>query len=138
MTRLSDWRTRYNALIDDIRAKPFEDGSHECFKGLAVPVLVAIRGDAGKFSTARYKTMRGGLGLMKRRGFANLADVLASELTEIHPSRATVGDLAAIPAPDSPFGYAIGVVNGDRVFVLLDKSLGTRSLMEVERAFSVD
>jgi hypothetical protein len=139
MTRVFDWRTRYNETIDAIRAVPFKWDGHDCVSGLVIPVVEAITGKRCKLRRyiKSYKTMRGALGTMHRAGFANLADGLAAHFPEIHPSQAQIGDLAAIPTEDG-FGYALGVVNGDRVFVMLERSLGTRSLTEAVRAFRVD
>lgn len=139
MTRLRDWRNRYNDTIDAIRANPFAWGENDCLTGLVIPVVTAIVGNsAGLYKYYKgYKTQRGALGAMKKAGYANLADGLAAHFPEIHPSECRVGDLVALPTDDG-FGYALGVVNGDRVFVMLERSLGTRSLMEVERAFKVD
>jgi hypothetical protein len=43
----------------------------------------------------------------------------------------------ALPSGDD-FGYSLGVVNGDRVFVIHETGLGTRDLTEAKRAFKVD
>lgn len=137
--RYKNWRTLYNETIDAIRANPFVWGEHDCFTGLIIPVVEAITGDTAslrKFA-GKYKTENGALRVMKRAGFENLGDYLASEFPEIHPSEARVGDLVAIPTKDG-FGHALGVVNGERVFVMLERSLGTRSLTEATRAYRVD
>lgn len=136
--RVDDWRIRYEEVIDAIRARPFEWGKADCLSGLVVPVLCAITDDDNWFVRFidRYKTARGALGVMHRTGFKNLADLVASELPEIHPSACRVGDIVAIPCNDE-FGFALGVVNGDRAFVLLEKSLGHRDMSEVTRAFKV-
>ena len=49
-----------------------------------------------------------------------------------------IGDIAAIPV-DGPFGYALGVVSGARIFVFgaaYDR-LGTVDLLTAKRAFRV-
>lgn len=137
--RLQDWRTRYSETIDRIRANPFAWGQADCLTGLVLPVVEAVTGSTGGLYRyyGRYKTERGALGVMRRSGFDNLGDLLAAHFPEIHPSRATVGDLAALPTDDS-FGHSLGVVNGERVFVMLEQSLGTRSLTDAVRAFRVE
>lgn len=138
MMRRKDWRTRFEATIDKLKAEPFTWGS-DCLFGLTVPILEAISDNDPRFTSyaGRYKTAKGALGVMRRAGFENLADLVASELPEIHPSQCRVGDIVAIPTDDD-FGFSIGVVNGDRVFVKLQSGLGTRDLLEATRAFQVN
>lgn len=137
--RRDDWRARYEATIDAIRVSPAvgEWGAGDCLTGLVGPVVEALTG-ADPFARfrGRYKTARGALGIMRRSGFANLADLVASDLPEIHPSECRVGDIVAIPSDDD-FAYALGVVNGERAFVLQTNGLATRDMSEAVRAFRV-
>lgn len=139
MTRLFNWRTRYNDTIDLIRAKPFSWSDHDCLSGLVIPVVETITGQRSELRKyiGRYKTERGALGVMRRSGYLSLGDLVAAHHVEIHPSQAQMGDLVALPTEDG-FGHALGVVNGERVFVMLEQSLGTRALTEAQRAFKVD
>lgn len=132
------WRSRYDATIDMIRDNTFDWGEFDCLFGLVVPVIVALTGEP-KFERfrGRYRTAKGALGVMRRAGFKTLADLAASELPEVHPSMCQLGDIVAIPSGDD-FGFALGVVNGDRVFVLHPDGLGHRSLSEAVRAFKVE
>ena len=133
--RVENWRVRYEDTIDAIRRVPGDWGSSDCLTGLVSPVVEALTGvDPFVRFRGRYKTARGALGIMRRSGFENLADLVASELPEIHPSQCVIGDIVAIPTDDD-FAYALGVVNGDRVFVMLEKGLGTRDISEAVRAF---
>lgn len=137
MNRLPQWRINYENLIDDIRRKPFAWGYMDCLAGLVDPAVQALTGEEPFFRfRARYKTAKGALGVMRRSGFENLADLVASELPEIHPSMCVVGDIVAIPTDDD-FAYALGVVNGDRVFVISPNGLSTRDISEAVRAFKV-
>jgi len=137
MSRVQNWRVNYENLIDAIRRKPFAWGYVDCLTGLVDPAVQALTGEE-PFSRfrARYKTARGALGIMRRSGFDNLANLVASELPEIHPSQCVVGDIVAIPTDDD-FAYALGVVNGDRVFVISPEGLSTRDISEAVRAFKV-
>lgn len=135
--RKDDWRTQFEKTIDDLKEKQFTWGA-DCLFGLVVPILEAITHDDPRFTrfAGRYKTAKGAISVMRRAGFKNLADLAASELPEIHPSQCRVGDIAAIPTDDG-FGFSLGVVNGDRVFVKLENGLGTRDLLDATRAFQV-
>lgn len=137
MIRVQNWRVNYENLIDAIRRKPFAWGYVDCLTGLVDPTIQALTGEEpfARFR-ARYKTARGAIGIMRRSGFENLADLVASELPEIHPSQCVVGDVVAIPTDDD-FAFALGVVNGDRVFVISPDGLSTRDISEAVRAFKV-
>lgn len=138
MIRVQDWRIRFEDTIDTIRRDPFKWGTADCLTGLVCPVLKAITGtDYFTQYAGKYKTAKGAVIVMKRHGFDNLADLAASELTEVHPSKCFVGDVVAIPVADDPFGYSLGIVNGERVFVMHPNGLGTRDLSEAARAFQV-
>lgn len=132
------WRTRYNIIIDQLRNHNFDWATQDdCLIGLTAPVLQAIH--EREFFTkyvGRYTSAIGAVKVMKNDGFDNLADLVASELEEIHPSECMLGDVVAIPSADK-FGFSIGICNGDRAFVKHEFGLGTRSMIEVTRAFRV-
>lgn len=138
LTRLPNWRSRLEAAIDEIKFVPFDwSTQHDCGPGLAGRMVYAVTGeDLTVKYQGRYKTAKGALAVMKREGFDNLADLVASFLPEIHPSQASIGDIVAFEM-NSPFGFALGVVNGERVFVLRPEGVGTMDLLAAKRAFKV-
>lgn len=131
MKRVKLWRSRFNAIIDDLKRKPFSwEDQHDCGLGLACGVVEAITGvdHAARFRE-RYSTPSGALRMMRKEGFDNLAAMVASFLPE-HPGPAfaRTGDVMAIE-DDSAFGWALGIVNGERVFVLMESGFGTVDLL---------
>lgn len=137
LKRRQDWRQCYSTLIGAIRRKPFAYGEHDCAMGLSAAMVEALTGiDVAKRWRGRYASRTGALRVMRNDGFANVADMVATVLPEIHPARARIGDIAAIP-DDGPFGFALGVVNGERIFVIRAEGLGTVDLLTATRAFSV-
>ncbi len=138
LTRLHNWRSRFSDEIDRMRRTPFAWGSNDCGPALAGNVVLAITGVdvAGPYRN-QYDTLQGGLRIMKRDGFVTLADAAASFLPEHdHPSQARVGDIVAIPM-NSSFGFALGAVNGERIFVMMPDGIGTMDLLDATRAFKV-
>jgi len=142
LTRLTSpvhWHRRLDDAIDAIRLKPFSYGSHDCALGLVAAVVEAVTGEdlASQFRGA-YTDRGSALALIKAGGFSNLGDMVASLLPEIPEgiAHAHIGDVAAIP-DDGPFGYSLGIVNGERIFVLMPKGLGTVDLLKATRAFKV-
>lgn len=137
LVRLHDWRARFAAEIDRLKHTPFAWGAHDCGPGLAGNLVLAITGvDCAAQWRGAYASPSEGLSVMRDAGFENLGDMVAAMLPEIHPSEARIGDVAAIEV-SSPFGYALGVVNGERIFVLREDGMGTVDLLDAKRAFRV-
>lgn len=136
--RVDNWRSEFSKAIDDMRHKPFSWGENDCAVGLVRNLIKAMTGeDVCKEYFKKYKTPAGGYKLMKNAGFENIGDMVASVLKEIHISEAAIGDIVAIKTDDK-FGYALGVVNNDRVFVMSETGVGTVNLFSAERAFRVE
>lgn len=139
MSRVKGWRAKFDATVDVIRLHPFDwKMQNDCVFGLAAPLVTAITGRAqAREFVGKYRTAEGALVEMKRAGYDSLADAVADRFEEIHPSQARVGDIVAYKT-DTPFKYALGVVNGERAFVLRDDGLGTMDLLEADRAFRIE
>src|SRR5690606_37853811 len=99
---------------------PFSwETQHDCGLGLVVEVVRVLTGhDFGEPYRGRYTTQQGAVRMMKKEGFDNLADMVASMVPEIHPSRCRIGDVVAFRDENSLFGHALGIVNGERSFVM--------------------
>ncbi|MGV1790990.1 DUF6950 family protein [Rhizobium sp. A37_96] len=138
LNRLPDWRTRMTAAINIVKRRSFDWRQCDCVSGLAAPHVAAITGvDLFAGHGERYADADGAYGLMRQLGFTDLADLVASFLPEYeHPSRASTGDIAALAVP-TRFGHALGVVSGDRIFVLSETGFGTVDLLTAARAFKV-
>jgi hypothetical protein len=137
MKRRGDWHSRLNTFIDEVKRQPFAWDGHDCFCGWAAGAVLAMTGeDIGAPYRGKYKTAKGAAGVLKRAGFDNLGDGIASLLPEVHVSRARLGDLVIIPA-DGPFGASIGVVNGEVALVMGEKAMGVVPISKATRAFAV-
>lgn len=137
MTRLPDWPARLHAFVDSVKLRVFEWQAHDCFLGWAADAVLAVTGeDIGAAYRGRYKSAVGAARVMRNDGFEKLADLVASHLPEIHISEASLGDIAAIP-DDSPFGFTLGIVNGEVILVLRETGMGVVPLFDATRAFRV-
>lgn len=137
LKRLPDWRRRFEEAIDEIKARPFAWGEHDCGPGLAGRLAFALTGvDCTAQYRGTYDSASSALRVMREAGFDNLGDLVAAILPEVHISAASIGDIAAVP-DDTPFGFALGVVNGERIFVLKAEGVGTVDLLDATRAFKV-
>lgn len=137
MIRVEKWRSKFAEEADRIRTKPFVWGEHDCGVGLVGNLTQALVGEnlAAEY-TGKYTDAKSAYKFMKKAGFDNLADMAASILPEIHISQAQIGDIAAVPV-DTNFGFALGVVNGERILVLREDGMGTVDLLDATRAFKV-
>lgn len=139
MTRLPDWHSRFVAFIDEMRRTPFKWGTDDCGPAFVGRVVTALTGDpnpAEKYIGA-YGTRAGAIRAMKEAGFTDLKQAVASFLGEpVHPSRGYIGDIACIPVA-SPLGYALGIVNGERIFCRHPDGVGTVSLLDAESVFKI-
>lgn len=135
--RRGDWHSRLNAFVDEVRRQPFDWAQNNCGEHFAFGAVRAMTDeDIGAHYRGRYTTAIGAVRVMRRDGHENLGDLVASHLEETHTSEARLGDLAAIP-DDSPFGYTLGIVNGDTVFVMGEDAVGVVPIEMATRVFRV-
>lgn len=95
--RLEGWEARLEAHIREAYSHAFAWGEHDCALWAARWVLVATWEDFLSDWQGRYKTEAGAARLMKRRGFASVADIADAHLPEIPVKLARRGDLLLHP-----------------------------------------
>lgn len=135
MRRYSYWRTALADYLHRVSGEPFVPGRHDCALFAAGGVEAMTGEDFAADYRGRYKTLAGGYRLLKKRGFESHADLAASIFEEIHPSQAMVGDIAAV---DGDGGIALGIVQGEGVYVLSPEGrIDTVPLLSATRAFMV-
>lgn len=139
MQRFDDWAIRYQLFIDKVRSSPFKWGDFDCGPLFAGQLCFALTGEnPASHLIGRYSDEKSAVELMRSLGFDNLADATASFLPEYQtPALARLGDIAAIPVSGSPFGHALGIVNGERLLVLGTKQVGSIGRQNASRAFKV-
>lgn len=134
--RFSFWRTALFDYVQGVAAKPFVWGEHDCGLFAAGAVLAMTGEDFAAEYRGRYRTMGSAMRLLKKRGFADHAALVASLFEEQHPSAAQIGDIAALNVEGH---IALGIVQGERIYVLRPgvAGIGTVSRLEAVRAFRV-
>jgi hypothetical protein len=136
--RRDDWKQRLIAHLAEVAITPYEVGRNDCalFAARAVAAMTDV--DLAAPFLGRYHTIRGGIRILRKAGYADHIDLAAAHFEEIAPAFAQAGDLAVMPGPD---GDALGVVQGEYVYALsntnAERSLATASLMDAKRAFRV-
>jgi hypothetical protein len=132
--RLPDWKQRLIAYLEDCVRRPFQFGRHDCALFAAGAVQAMTGTDPAADWRGRYRTLKGGLKAVRRAGYADHIALAAAVLPEVHPAFAAPGDLAVIGTPDGP---ALGVVQGEGVYVLGPDRIGLVSMGDAVRAFKV-
>lgn len=134
--RVDGWRAALDTEIDAVRRAPFVWGENDCMT-LAGRVARALTG-SNPFEdwTRRYTTKTGAMRVLRSSGFDSVADGVAEVLPEVHPSQAHVGDIGLIETDDA-LGFAFGVINGERVFVMREDGIGTVDRMVLTRCFRI-
>lgn len=134
MRRQDDWKPRLRAYLAVQADTPFAYGDADCgaFAGGAVAAMTGTNPHAAV--AGKYKTMKGALRALKRRGFADHIAYAASVLTEIDPLFAAFGDIAVVASPEGP---ALGVVVGAHIEVRAPAGRAVVPLTDAVCAFRV-
>lgn len=133
--RLDDWQARLVAYLHASARKPFQPGTHDCVLFAAGAVLAMTGQDMAAGWRGRYTTLSGGMRVLRKAGHADHVALAASLFAEVPVAMAQPGDLAAVPTPD---GLALGIVQGEAIYVLGPGGLALVSLMTAQRAFRVE
>ena len=107
--------------------RPFEPGRHDC--ACFVAGWVAIRTGADPMRGWRYRTLRGGMQALRRRGFATLADAVSTMLPEA--PRARPGDVVWID------GAALGICAGEHAYCVGEEGLRVVNMARASRFWRV-
>lgn len=135
--RIEKWREPFSRTVDELYNQPFEWGVNDCALGLVRKLVLAMTGiDYCEKYKGAYWDAKTAYRFMKTEGFKNVADFVESILPETELCKVKIGDVAAIETEDS-FGFALGVVNGDRIIVLTEQGIGTVDLFAGKRFFKV-
>jgi hypothetical protein len=135
MKRKQDWRTRLNAALLDAKAQPFDWGDRDCALFCADCIKAMTGEDIAADLRGTYSTAMGALKAIRSTGADDLVSLAANRMTEIHPARATSGDLMAMRAEET--GWALGICLGERVAVMSPTGFATVARSKAEKAFRV-
>lgn len=135
MMRHPDWYARLAAYVAQVEAQPFVPGRFDCalFAAGAVEAMTGV--DLAAHWRGRYRSVRGGVRVLRAEGYADHVALAAAHFEAIPPAMAGIGDLGVVP---SDTGHAMGVVLGSTVAVLRPEGgLGRVALSQLMGAFRV-
>lgn len=135
MNRLKDWEPRLIACLACAARESFTAGRHDCalFVGTCVEAMTGV--DPAAEWRGRYRTIKGGIARLRRDGHSDHIACVASMFEEVKPSLAHRGDIAVVEGAEG-FG-ALGIVQGEGIYVLTETGLGIQPRRNLKRAFRV-
>lgn len=138
LKRRYDWPVRLHEFIDKAKTSAFEWSVHDCVIGWAADAVLAMT-DVDLVADFRgtYKDAKSALGILRKNGYSDLADAVADLLPECHPSRAHLGDIAAIADETSLLKSSLGIINGETILVLREDGMGIVPRERATRTFKV-
>lgn len=134
MKRRTDWRTRLITYLVDVRARPFQPGQHDCALFAAGAVQAMTADDLAADWRGRYRTIRGGLRMLRAEGYADHVALADALLQPCAVAFAQAGDVAAVEVEGD---LAFGIVQGASIYVLRPEGLATVDLLTATRAWRV-
>lgn len=122
------------AYVADAARRPFVWGKHDCALFAAGAVKAQTGRDPARGLRGRYRSAAGAMKHLRKLGHEDLGDLVAAQFQEIKPAFAQVGDIAVV---DGDGMAALGIVQGERIYVLRPDGLGLVPLTTARRAFRV-
>jgi hypothetical protein len=113
--RRADWMRRLASWLAEATTRQWAYGRHDCALFAAGAVEAMTGADLAAGWRGRYRTLRGGLRVLRQAGFADHVALAESLLPAVHPAQLMPGDLAVL---QGPAGRVLGVVQGQSVYVL--------------------
>ncbi|PWE29960.1 hypothetical protein DDZ14_16085 [Maritimibacter sp. 55A14] len=132
--KLPDWRPRLLAYVTAAAREPFVPGTHDCALFAAGAAEAQTGRDPAEGLRGTYSTLTEGLRRLGALGHADHVEMAAAHFAEVPASFAQVGDLAVVATDE---GDALGVVQGEAVYVLQKSGIAMVPLTAAHRAFRV-
>jgi hypothetical protein len=133
MKRLKDWPSRFAALVESVRARPFAWGSHDCCLWAAAAVQAVTGEDRAETWRGTYVDERGAARMALRLG--GLPVIAADAGPEIPPALAVAADVGFVRWPDGT--HSLAVCSGDAWLCVGEAGLVRLGLDSCLRAWGV-
>lgn len=132
--RHDDWQKNLTGYLLARSRQDWAYGTMDCalFAAGAVEAMTGV--DLAEGYRGHYGTLKEGVKLLRNEGVRDHVALAAALFEEIHPAYARPGDLAVLETAEGP---ALGVVQGEHVYVGSPRGLKMPSRMEAVRAFRV-
>ena len=131
--RTPGWMGRLVVYLSRVHSMPFRPGRMDCALFVAGAVE-AMTGEDHARGWRGYRSLAEGRKRIAERGHEDHVALAASLLPEVPVLMAQRGDVAVVPESD---GFALGIVQGESVYVMTPRGLGLVPLTRAVRAFRV-
>lgn len=136
MVKLPGWEARLISFVGSVARASFQPGVLDCALFFADGVQVMTGEDIAKPFRGKYKTLATGYRMLRKRGFNDHIEYVASIMPELpSPLSAQRGDCAV--ALDMDGAPALGIVQGEKVYFMTLNGLTLIPLTDTIRAFRV-
>jgi hypothetical protein len=132
--RKKTWRTDLLTYLHDVSRTTFVFGKFDCALFFAGAVNSMTGVDLLEGLSPQYTTLEGGLRFLRSIGYRDHIDYVEKNFPEIPPALAQVGDGVVVPTPEGP---ALGIMQGERVYVPRPIGFGTLPRSAAARTFRV-
>lgn len=132
--RRADWHGRLTAFLAEAARGAFRPGRLDCALFAAGAVEAVTGRDPAADFRGRYATLNEGYAALRSAGHADHVALAASLFEEVAVAMAWPGDLAEVETPEGP---ALGVVQGQCLYVMGHGGMGLLPLAAARRAFRV-
>lgn len=134
LKRVSDWYSRLFELIIEKENEPFKFGKNDCTLFGADVVLALTGVDLAASYRGKYRSLRGGMKLLKSDGYTSNVDYIEKNFPEISLAFANAGDLCLINTEE---GEAIAVLIGTVAAGIGPNGLIRFPLDQISKTFKV-
>ncbi len=134
LERRPDWRERLRTYVLSNLSVPFRPGKHDCALFVAGAIREMTGHDFGRGWRGKYRSIKAGEALARERGYDDHEAIFSEHLDPVAPSFARVGDLAVV---ETEAGTALGIVQGEMIYVLHVGGMAIVSRDQMKRAYRV-
>lgn len=133
LTRHKNWQRDLTVYLRSVAGRRGEIGIHDCviFASGAVHAMTGWRPDPSVFS---YRSLAEGYRVLREMGYEDLSAFLDNHFAVQSGSFARAGDLALVRSDD---GDALGIMQGEMVYVAGPRGLGLYSVDHITRSWRV-
>lgn len=132
--RLPDWRSHLVAYLNDAARRPMIPGVHDCALFAAGGVQAVCGVDPVADWRGGYDSIPDGIRALRAQGVRDHVAFAGMMFPAVPVAMAQVGDIAAVSTDD---GMALGIVQGEMIYVLQPDGLGLVPLLTASTAFAV-
>jgi hypothetical protein len=128
------WQARLRQYLGECERRQFQAGQLDCALFTSGAVKAMTGEDFARGWRGKYRSLAQGKKMLADAGLGDHIALAASLLDEVHPAFAQAGDVAVVADGGA---LALGIVQGEHVYVMGVDGFGLVSRLQMVRAFRV-